>query len=870
MKIALFRKKRPRPAPTDAKRYFTCRLPRRLDAASMFILRRLFGRIRLAPELKTVINELPDNAVIVYVSKYKSYFEFLFYYTRYLLGDLPYPKLGFDCSVRIWQPLGRLLRIVLAQTKYFLLHFSLQNPYQTGYVREEIENGTTAFLPLGSKSDFYRRFLRSKIDPLRHLIEIQQTLERPICLIPQLLFFSKKPASLRPSLADVFFGSPQKPGRLRRFCARFTKPGEIFIEVSDPIDLQRFLESAENRDRSDAYLAHKLRRTLLNQINAHRKSITGPTIKAPAEIRHEILTGEELRQFMSAYAQRRQLTPAQTHREAMGYFNEIAANYSPAFISIVHRLMKRFLNTIFESVTVNADALAAVKRISRQGPIMFMPAHKSHMDSVLLSYTLYDNHLPCPHVFAGKNLAFWPTASLFRRVGAFFVRRSFKGAVFYAKVFSAYIFQLLKEGFNIAVYIEGTRSRSGKLLQPQLGMLSILLHACFEGACRDLIFVPVFIAYDRIPDESAYLHEISGGKKSPENFRQLIKAKALLKNRYGSVHLNFGRPLTLSDMLAEQGLTGALLSSKQQNALCRDIGARVMSAIDGQTVITAQSLVAGALLSGGREIISRHDLTFRIEASMSLFGARQQCLTDSLANDHQSAVDNAIAYYRSRKFIQWVDYGGSGQARQDFFRVADNRRNALDYYKNISLCHFVPAAFTALAILEKDAFQFSATDLHDAYKRLEHLFSEEFNPDPLHPPAYIVRKTIKAFVDDAMLVPHPNLADAYNLSSEGFRKLIFFAGYIEPFLESYRTALAYFAVCRRDHQSRSKLLKRILGIGYRMHRQGEIRLRESISKANYDNAVNFFSKNGVKGCEDEAGVRHWKETLERYQHLISR
>jgi glycerol-3-phosphate O-acyltransferase len=100
--------------------------------------------------------------------------------------------------------------------------------------------------------------------------------------------------------------------------------------------------------------------------------------------------------------------------------------------------------------------------------------------------------------------------------------------------------------------------------------------------------------------------------------------------------------------------------------------------------------------------------------------------------------------------------------------------------------------------------------------------------------------------------------------------LIYFAGYIEPFLESYRTVLVYFAGCRRDNQPRSKVLKRILAIGNRMYRQGEIRLRESISKANYDNAVNFFTKNGVKGCEDEAGVRRWKETLEHYQNLISR
>ena len=785
-------------------------------------------------------------------------------------AELPYPQLGFDFTVRLLQPVGRLMRMIIAQLKFFTNHFSFRDPYRAGFMREEIQKGTPAFIALVEKRDFYRRFIKSRTDPIHHLIDIQRSWERPICIIPQLLLFSKHPASTWPTLTDIFFGSPQKPGKLRRLATLFRKPERIFIEVSDPINLKHYLQAAENRGRSVEYLALKLRRDLMSQINAHRKSITGPTIKTPEEIKQEILTSEELRKFMATYAKRREMTIAQSRREALGYVDEIAANYSPSFISIMHRIMGRFLKTLFESVTFSAEALATIKRVSRRGPIIFMPAHKSHMDSLLLSFTLYDNHMPCPHVFAGKNLAFWPMAPLFRRVGAFFVRRSFKGAVFYAKVFSAYIFQVLKEGFNIAVYIEGTRSRSGKLLQPQLGMLSILLNAYFEGACKDLIFVPVFIAYDRIPDEGAYLHEISGGKKSPENFRQMLKAKTILKNRYGRVHLNFGQPLALNDMLAEAGLTGAVLSSKQQNSLCRHIGAQMMNAIDRQTMVTPQSLVAGALLSGGKEIVSRKELTFRIEASMNLFCAQGACLTDTLASGHPSAVDMALFYYRRRKIIQWVDATGKGQVHQDAWRILENRRNALDYYKNISVSHFVASAFTALAILEKDAFQFSAANLHDTYRRLQDLFCEEFNPDPRHPPAYIVRKTVKAFIDNAILVPHPVMPDTYNLSSEGFRKLVFFAGYIEPFLESYRTALVYFAKNRRNHHHKAKMLKKMLAIGNRMHRQGEIRLKESISKANYNNAIIFFAKNGVRGSEDEENIWRWNDTLVRYQNLISR
>ena len=356
------------------------------------------------------------------------------------------------------------------------------------------------------------------------------------------MFFSKLPESSRPSLLDIFFGSHQQPGRLRRLFTLFNKPKTIFIEASDPIDIKRYVGSKKNLDRSTNDLTLELRRKLLRQINAHRKSITGPTVKRPEEIKHELLTGEGLSQFMASYAKRKGVGIFAAHREALGYVDEIAAKYSPSFIDIAHRILRYFLNTLFESVTFNAERLSQIKRSARKGPIIFMPAHKSHMDSLLLLYTLHDNHMPCPLTFAGKNLAFWPMGPLFRRGGAFFVRRSFKGAVFYAKVFSAYIDQVLKEGFNIAVYIEGTRSRSGKLLTPQLGMLSILLQAFFSGACQDLIFVPVFIAYDRIPDEGAYLHEISGGKKSPESFRQMLKAKAIFQNRYGSVNINFGYP----------------------------------------------------------------------------------------------------------------------------------------------------------------------------------------------------------------------------------------------------------------------------------------------------------------------------------------
>ena len=142
---------------------------------------------------------------------------------------------------------------------------------------------------------------------------------------------------------------------------------------------------------------------------------------------------------------------------------------------------------------------------------------------------------------------------VFRRFGAFFVRRSLKGAVFYARVFSEYIHMLLDQGFNIAVFIEGTRSRNGKLLLPKLGMLAVLLNAVRNGACDTSNFVPVFIGYDRVPELGSYIHEMQGGRKEPENFLQMIRARKLLKKRFGKIYLTFCAPISLKDLARRHG-----------------------------------------------------------------------------------------------------------------------------------------------------------------------------------------------------------------------------------------------------------------------------------------------------------------------------
>ncbi len=848
----------------DTHNHFSCFLPEKTSFVSSFILNRLFTGIKINQDLRHIIERLPKDAIIVYTAKYKSYFEFLCYYACYRKNNLPYPRIGFDFKIWIWQPVSVLFRIFLSHLDYFLRYYKLPDPYISGHIRDEMINGRSAFLPLIEKKDFYQRFVREKTDPIRHLIEIQKTTNRPICIIPQLLFFGKKPQPETQTIADILFGSEQKPGRLRQFATLFRNPGKIFIEISDPLNLKTCIKQDKNKALDSNHLALLIRRDLLNLINRHRKSITGPAPKSSDELKQNILTNARIREFMVKYAKRRQITIQQVHKEAHKYLDEIASKYHPGFVNILYYVSKWFVGIIFEGVVFNRDGLHEVKSASRNGPVILVPCHRSHIDSMIIPYILYKNNMPCPHFFAGKNLSFWPLGPLLRRVGVFFVRRTFAGAVFYSKIFSEYIYTLLNEEFNIGVFIEGTRSRSGKLLTPQLGMLSILLNAFKNGACDHMTFVPVSIGYDRIPEENIYIDEINGEKKGAENFGQMIRAGRILKKRYGKIYINFDTPFSLNELLNNYGKSIHEMTSKEQNEFCRDIGNRILNAIDRGSIVTPRALVASAILNCSAPVFSRKELDFTIDTLMTCLLSQKTRISQTLVYDQAYATEQILSFYIQRKLISPFPYKKSTKESDIKYRTNMNKRHALEYYKNNCIYFFIPAAFTALAILEKDAFQFSASDLHNSYILLQNMFINEFTRDMEHPPAFIVRKTLKSFIDDGILVPHPTLPDSYNLTSTGFKKIKLFAGFAQPFLEAYLIVLNYFKKYPKNTHNHNKRLKKIQSGGEQTYKRGEIKRKESLSIINYTNAVNFFVKNGVRGSEDQQKISFYSDAIKKH------
>ncbi len=849
--------------------HHACFLPARIGYIISFFLNFFYANINVNKNQTFQLNQMREEGIVIYANKYKSYFEFLFYYARYKKMELPFPQIGFDYKIYSLQPVLRLLKILLAHAHYFLRHFSRLDPYESGYIKKELlQNRRSGFLSLIGDDTFYQQFVKSRTDPIRYLIDMQKTIDRPIFIVPQLMLFNIRPQRSVPSLMDLIMGLRENPGLFRRINTLLNSTNKIFIEISKPVNLQKFLQFKEICDMDSESQALILRRQLLSQMNRHRRSITGPVLKTREELNESILTGDELQHFMTRYASRTKNTVQQIRKKATGYLDEIAANYNPDLIHVYKMGLKWILNTIFEGITVDQEGLEKVKLAAQRAPLVLIPCHKSHLDYLILSYVFHNNHMPCPHIAAGKNLSFWPLGPIFRSGGAFFIRRTFKGAILYSKVFAAYVEKLLSEGFNIEFFIEGGRSRSGKILMPKLGMLSLLINGCKKGACDDLIFVPIFIGYDRVLEENSYLHEIKGGKKKPESLLEVLKARKFLKTRYGKVYINFAEPISLNDHLAKNGKQLETLSSKEQNGVCSEIGYRIINAINDNTVVTPYGIVAGAVLTCSSRSFTYEQYQFHIETFMNFLMDRKISMADTLLINPRHAFEQTLENFVQQKLVEKHSLQKKARPSAYTYNVVESRRSMLEYYKNNCIFYFVPPAYTALAILKNDAFQFSSSDILEPYRFVQDLFTYEFAPDFASEPDYFIRKTIKFFINEAILVPHNTLPDTYNLTSSGFRKLKAYAGLLQTHFESYWIVLTFFSHFSQDSYETKERIKKIQSLGLKMYKNNEIERFEALSKLNYENGVSFFTSMGIKGDEDIDLIERYALEIQDYlRHL---
>ncbi|MDD9304409.1 MAG: 1-acyl-sn-glycerol-3-phosphate acyltransferase [Desulfobacter sp.] len=849
--------------------YYTSFYPGNQSYVIKKIITHLVKKIPLDDHNLDKIKGIDPENIVVFACKNKRIFDFLFFHTRLKSMALPYPELGFDLRFFFLLPVKRVCRILLAHLDYFFHHFQIQDIYTSGFAQKTLVNQKAGFVSLIEEDDFYNRFIKATPDPLYQLIELQKQIDRSVVIVPEDIVYITKPMHKDPGLADIIFGTHEKPGLIKRIFTLIRTPDKMRVEVARPVDLKEFINRPEIERLDAEFQTHRLRSYLVDILNRQRKSITGPVLKSRQEITEDILTRKSLREFLAEHAAKTNTPLRRVNKKAAAYINEIAANYNLRVINFLNWILTWVFHNIFEGLSVNQDEINRMREKYTQAPLILIPCHKSHLDYLLLPYVMFKNNMPCPHIAAGKNLSFWPLGPIFRGGGAFFLRRTFKGAELYTRIFAAYLEKLLYEGFNIKIYIEGGRSRTGKLLSPRPGGLAMIIKAYLNGTCDDLYFVPIYVGYDRVLEEDAYLKEIEGGQKSPETLKGLLNTRKFLKKKYGKVYLKFDEPLSMNGYLKEKNINLKRATQTEYMDFVKGFGYKMINAINENTVATPHGIIASAILNCSKNTFTQKQMLERVNTYMNLLTFNNAYLSDTLIMDQDNAFDSVIQNFLSRNFIELADEDEEEITDITALIVKHNKRAILDYYKNSVICFFVPAAYTAVAILETDQFKFVLSDLVLRYKFLLKMFTDEFSFDEEITAEEKISLVVKGFINEGILVPDPDMADQLNLTSEGLRKLKWFAAFLIPFLESYKTCLLFLEKEKTDKYDVKERAKKILSFGGKLYKRNQVVRKESISLINYRNAANYFARNNINGSGDQIQIDEYKTIIDRLSRLIA-
>jgi glycerol-3-phosphate O-acyltransferase len=279
-------------------------------------------------------------------------------------------------------------------------------------------------------------------------------------------------------------------------------------------------------------------------------------------------------------------------------------------------------------------------------------------------------------------------------------------------------------------------------------------------------------------------------------------------------------------------------------------------------------VVASAILNSFTEKFSYCDLLAVSEIYIRYLAAQNAKLADSLVSDHLRVFEQVTDLYCQRKFIEPFGKGKDDKTTEKHFLINESRRLNLEYYKNNCIAFFIPAAYTAMAILEKDAFRFSAAEILAGYEFWQDFFKYEFATDVEYRPEFNIRKNIKAFIDNGIVLPHKKLPDTYDITPVSLRKLKFFSNFLKTYCESYWIVLSYFKRNPGNSVKSKDRLKKIAARGNRMYKRKEIDRSEALSKVSYQNAIEFFSSKGIKSSDDSGKIQIYESALQKtMKHL---
>ncbi len=650
-------------------------------------------------------------------------------------------------------------------------------------------------------------------------------------------------------------GDPRDPDPLRQYVILRRHPERVKIILGEGTTASVLAaghrESVETRTFGD-WVTRRAWRALDRAERLER----GNRYKVPKFVPDDILARGDFRDEVIRLGAERGLPPGLALARARRYLAEIAASHSPFVIDLLANAIHWLYSQGYGGIRYDPDQVADIALIGSDHPIAFLPSHRSNMDRLALQYLLWENDLPPNHTAAGINMNFFPVGPLIRRTGAFFIRRSFRDNELYKFVLRTYLDYLIEKRFPLEWYMEGGRSRSGKLRPPRFGLLSWVIDSVRRGHADDLYLIPTSIAYDQIQDVADYAREARGGEKRRESFGWAVSAIRSLRRRYGDIHVRFGEPLSVTKELAAASGDADEIGIEVQK-----LAFEVMYRISRITPITPSSIVAIALLEGhgkGRTL----DVLARTAAAIDTYVERFELpRTEALHFEDPREVERVLELFEEHEAVS-VHRGG---AEPVYYLTPDQALRAA-YYRNTIVHFFVPGAVAELALAAVAEGAIDATGFDDQVLELRDLLKFEFFfPSKDRFLEEVDREVAEA--DGGWRSRLDDRTEAARLLEQ--MPLLRAHWALLPFLEAYLVVADTLAASSGAFE-RDGFLTACLGRGEQYRLEGKVRAPEAVSTALYDSALGLARNRNLIEGDDASRIAFSEEVravLRRAIHI---
>ncbi len=464
-------------------------------------------------------------------------------------------------------------------------------------------------------------------------------------LVPVAIFWGRAPHKELSLWRLAFAEDWVLVGRFQKFLNVVFNGRNTLVYFGEPVPLRDAAPDGVSEPRR----VRQILRGLRTALRAQRTSTIGPDLSHRRTLVAQILKTQAVRQAVRQEMKARAGQGRPTKRRAAllaarKHAMEIAANYSQPFVTFMALLLGRVWNWLYDGVDFRH--VENLSEVGDDAEIIYVPCHRSHMDYLLLSYVIYRKGFAVPHIAAGVNLNMPLIGRFLRKGGAFFLRRTFKGDALYAAVFSQYLGFMMARGHPLEYFVEGGRSRTGRLLPPRTGMLSMTVRSFVRDPKRPVVFMPVYFGYERIAEGRTYIGELSGKPKEKESVLGLLRATvSVLRSRFGKVHVNLGEPIRLDELLQRHNprwRTADLESADSRSGwmadAIQDLARSIIVGINSAAAVTPVNLVALAMLATPRQSLPEAVLMSQLEMYRRLLRAVPYAPLVTVTSDSAAAM----------------------------------------------------------------------------------------------------------------------------------------------------------------------------------------------------------------------------------------